>query len=220
MPTEVKICGLSDEESVDAALAAGADLVGFVLFPPSPRNVTLDHAAALAVRARGRAGVTALVVDADDALVCAIRDLLKPDLLQLHGTETPERLADIRRRAGIPVMKAVGIATRADLAAIADYPEADRFLLDAKPPRDASRPGGHGRSFDWAVLTGLSVGTPWLLGGGLNAANVAEAIAVTGAAGVDVSSGVERAPGKKDPALIHAFVAAVRAAEQPRRRAG
>jgi phosphoribosylanthranilate isomerase len=217
MPTEVKICGLSDPESVDAALEAGADFVGFVFFPPSPRNIAPARAAELASRARGRAQIVALTVDADDALLDEIVRTLRPDLLQLHGKETPERAASIRSRAGRPVMKAIGVAARRDLAAAPRY-AVDRFLLDAKPPRDATRPGGNGAAFDWSLLQGFSSPRPWLLSGGLDPANVAAALAATGAAGVDVSSGVERSPGRKDPALIRAFVEAVRRAEAPPRR--
>ena len=217
MPTEIKICGLSDEEGVDAALDAGADFVGFNFFPPSPRYVALDGAVRLAARARGRARVVAVVVDADDALLSAIATALRPDFLQLHGSETPQRVAAVRFLAGVPVVKALGISDRADLAAIDRY-EADRFLLDAKPPRDASRPGGNATAFDWTLLDGFSCRRPWLLAGGLSAENVAAALAATGALGVDVSSGVESAPGRKDPALIHAFVRAVRAVGRPPRR--
>ncbi len=214
MPTEVKICGLSDEESVDAALAAGADLVGFVFFARSPRNIGLDRAAALAARARGKAAIVALTVDAGDAALSEIAATLRPDLLQLHGRETPERVAFIRAENRRPVMKVVGVSHAEDLTALAAYDAADRFLLDAKPPRDATRPGGNGAPFDWAVLADFSSPKPWFLSGGLTPANVAAAVQATGAAGVDVSSGVESAPGRKDPALIHAFVAAVRGAER------
>jgi phosphoribosylanthranilate isomerase len=220
MPTEVKICGLSDEESVDAALAAGADLVGFAFFARSPRNITLDRAAVLASRARGKAAIVALTVDADDRLLSEIAATLRPDLLQLHGAETPERVAFIRAENRRPVMKVVGVSDAADLTALAAYDAADRFLLDAKPPRDATRPGGNGVPFDWAVLADFSSPRPWFLSGGLTPANVGAAVQATGAAGVDVSSGVETAPGRKDPALIHAFVAAVRSADAPARRSG
>jgi phosphoribosylanthranilate isomerase len=220
MPTEIKICGLSDEESVDAALAAGADFVGFAFFARSPRNVTLDRAAALAARARGRAAIVALTVDAADSMLAEIAATLRPDLLQLHGSETPERVGLIRANTGRPVMKVVGVAGAEDLAALDAYGLADRFLLDAKPPRDASRPGGNGKPFDWSLLRGFAPAKPWILSGGLNPANVAAALKATGAAGVDVSSGVESAPGKKSPALIHAFVAAVRTAGAPARLAG
>lgn len=221
MPTEVKICGLSDEESVDAALAAGADFVGFVLFPPSPRNVTIGQAVPLMRRARGKAGIVALLVDPDDRFLDDVVCTLDPDHLQLHGRETPERVAWIGRNYETPVIKAVGIGAADDLGLLDAYSEAaDRLLLDAKPPRDATRPGGHGSTFDWSILKGHAPMMPWFLSGGLNPDNVAEALAVTGAAGVDVSSGVESAPGRKDPTLIRAFVAAVRAAERPQRLAG
>lgn len=220
MPTEVKICGLSDEESVDAALAAGADLVGFVLFAKSPRNIALGRAAVLASRARGKAAIVALTVDGDDSLLSEIAATLRPDLLQLHGGETPERVAFIRAENRRPVMKVVGVSETGDLAGLAAYDAADRFLLDAKPPRGATRPGGNGAPFDWAVLAHFSLPKPWFLSGGLTPANVGAALQATGAAAVDVSSGVETAPGRKDPALIHAFVAAVRAADAPARRAG
>jgi len=210
MPTEVKICGLSSEEGVDAALAAGADFVGFVLFPPSPRNVPLLRAAELADRARGKARIVALTVDGDDPLLGAIAGTLRPDLLQLHGKETPGRVAAIRSVTGIPVMKAIGVAEPGDLSAIPRY-ELDRLLLDAKPPRDATRPGGHGVVFDWTALRGFSLSKPWFLSGGLEPTNVAAALQITRCPGVDVSSGVESAPGRKDPARILAFVEAVRA---------
>ena len=210
MPTEVKICGLSDEEGVDAALQAGADFVGFVLFPPSPRNVSLERATALVARARGKAKIAALTVDGDDKLIQAIAATLRPDILQLHGKETPERVSAIRAMTGIAVMKAVGVAAETDLAAIASY-SMDRLLLDAKPPRDATRPGGHGVAFDWSLLQNFEWSGPWFLSGGLKTKNVTVALQATRAPGVDVSSGVESAPGRKDPARIHAFVKAVRA---------
>jgi len=220
MPKVVKICGLSDEEGVDAALHAGADLVGFVFFPPSPRDVTLGRAAALARRARGSALVVALTVDAGDDVLRDIASALKPDLLQLHGKESPARAVAVKALTGIPVMKVIGVAAAADLAAADRYPAAERLLLDAKPPKDAARPGGHGAAFDWSILKGFSCSRPWLLAGGLTPGNVGAALTATGANGVDVSSGVESAPGRKDPALIEAFVRAVRASERPRRLAG
>jgi phosphoribosylanthranilate isomerase len=210
MPTEVKICGLSEPESVDAALDAGADFVGFVFFPRSPRNVALERAAALAERARGRAGIVALTVDADDSLLAAIMETVRPDLLQLHGDETPERVAAIAALTGCAAMKVLLVATREDLRAADRYPAATRFLLDAKPPKGAARPGGNAARFDWSFLDRFAPGRPWLLAGGLGPANVAAALARTRAPGVDVSSGVESAPGRKDPALIRAFIRAVR----------
>ena len=218
MPTEVKICGLSDEEGVDAALEAGADFVGFVFFPPSPRSVALARAATLAGRARGKARIVALTVDADDALFGDIVAALHPDLLQLHGAETPARVDAVKAATGRPVMKVISVGERADLAAVERYGSADRLLFDTKPPPGASRPGGYGTAFDWSILSGFSSARPWLLAGGLNPGNVGAALAATGATGVDVSSGVESAPGQKNPALIRAFVAAVRAAERPARR--
>jgi phosphoribosylanthranilate isomerase len=218
MPTEVKICGLSDEEGVDAALHVGADFVGFVFFAKSPRNVALDRAAALAARARGRAGIVALTVDADASMLDELSERLRPDLLQLHGSESPERVAGIRARTGRPVMKALGLAVADDLDAVVDYKAADRFLLDAKPPKHATKPGGNASAFDWSILRDFSCDRPWLLAGGLNAENVGAALRATGAAGVDVSSGVETVPGHKDANLIRAFVQAVRAFDRPSRR--
>ena len=213
MPTEIKICGLSEAESVDAALEGGADLLGFVFFPPSPRNIAPERAATLAERARGHATIVALTVDAEPAYLADLVATVRPDLLQLHGTESPERVEAIRRDTGLPVMKAIGIAAAADLDAVKDYPLAECLLLDGKPPKDATRPGGNGATFDWSLLKGFHDARPWLLSGGLDADNVAAALAATGAPGVDVSSGVEAAPGRKDPAKIHAFIAAVRAAD-------
>jgi phosphoribosylanthranilate isomerase len=175
--------------------------------------VTLETGRALSNRARGRAIRTALLVNPDDALLAAVVEALDPDLIQLHGSETPERVAAIRARFGRPVMKAVGIAEPSDLTAVAAYaPVADRLLLDAKPPKTADAlPGGNGLAFDWRLLAGLDPATPFMLSGGLSRDNVAEAIALTGARSVDVSSGVESRPGEKDPAKIEAFVKAARA---------
>lgn len=209
MPTEVKICGLSGEEGVDAALEAGADFLGFMFFPPSPRNVSLERAAELAARARGKARIVAVTVDGDDTLFREISETLRPDLLQLHGKETPERVRAIHAMTGVAVMKVFGVSGRDDLAAIPAY-DTDWLLLDAKPPKDATRPGGHGVAFDWSILSGFSPPIPWFLSGGLDPRNVAAALAATQAPGVDVSSGVEKAPGQKDPAKIHDFVRAVR----------
>jgi len=209
----VKICGLSTPETVDSALEAGADMIGFVFFPPSPRFVAPAAAAPLAGRARGRAAVAVLTVDMDEAGVAAIVEAVRPDWLQLHGREPPEQVAALKARFGLPVMKAIGIREPADLAAVDAYRGvADRLLLDAKPPRGATRPGGNAVAFDWAILEGFAPGLPWMLSGGLDPGNVGAAVARTRAPGVDVSSGVETAPGIKDPALIAAFVAAARAA--------
>jgi phosphoribosylanthranilate isomerase len=210
----VKICGLSTAETLDVALDAGADAVGFVFFPPSPRHLTYEAARAVGARVKGRAEKVALSVDADDATLAAVVEALRPDALQLHGKETPARVAAIKQRFGLPVMKAIPVETRGDLAAIADYVGvADRLLFDARAPREATRPGGLGKAFDWRLLENLDPGIPFMLSGGLDAGNVAEALRITRARSVDVSSGVERAPGEKDPDKIRAFVRAARAAE-------
>jgi len=203
----IKICGLSTPDTLDVALDAGADMVGFVFFPPSPRNISFEQARALGNRVQDRARRVANTVDADDALLSRIVEALKPDLLQLHGHETPERVATVKQRFGLPVMKALAIETQADVAAIRSYTGvADRLLFDARPPRDATRPGGLGRPFDWHLLEGLKVSVPFMLSGGLGAANVADALRITRAPGLDVSSGVESAPGVKDRTLIKAFL--------------
>jgi phosphoribosylanthranilate isomerase len=209
----VKICGLKTPETLDAALDAGADMVGFVFFPPSPRNVGYEAVRALGERVRGRAQKVALSVDAGDEQLAAIIAALKPDLLQLHGKETPDRVITVRARFGLPVMKVLPIAERADLSPIGLYEKvADRLLFDARAPREATRPGGLGKSFDWQLLENLRTAVPFMLSGGLDADNVAQALRITQAPAVDVSSGVERAPGEKDSDRIRAFVAAARAA--------
>lgn len=207
----VKICGLSTPHTLDAALDAGADMVGFVFFAPSPRNVSLDVARELGALVRARAQKVALTVDPDDRLIEAIMAALSPDALQLHGSETPERVAEIRERTGLPVWKAIGIAKPGDVARADAYRGiADLVLFDAKPPRDATMPGGNGQAFDWTILKDATLETPWMLSGGLDAGNIAQALQVTHAPAVDVSSGVESAPGVKDPRAIRDFVAAVR----------
>jgi phosphoribosylanthranilate isomerase len=209
----VKICGLSTRETLDAALGAGADMVGFVFFEPSPRHLELAAARELGRIADGRAVKVALTVDADDARLAGIVDALAPQILQLHGRETVARVRDIKLRFGLPVMKAVAIETAADLGAVADFAKAsDYILFDARAPKEATRPGGLGRAFDWQILRGLDLPVPFLLSGGLDADNVARAIAITRPHGVDVSSGVESAPGVKDVEKIRAFVAAARSA--------
>jgi phosphoribosylanthranilate isomerase len=211
----VKICGLNSEGALDAALGAGADMVGFVFFPASPRHISFATARTLGQRVRGRATKVALTVDADDAMLQAINDALQPDLLQLHGKEPPARVAALRQRFGLPVMKAIPVEAKADLAAMAAYAGVtDRFLFDARAPRDATRPGGLGKPFDWHLLDDIKSSVPFKLSGGLNAGNVGEALRITRAHGVDVSSGVERAPGEKDPDKIAAFVRAAREAER------
>ncbi len=214
MPLTIKICGLKTPEALEVSLESGADMVGFVFFGPSPRNLSVTAAAALEPQVKGRALKVALTVNATDDLLHDIVDALKPDLLQLHGTETVERVADIRSRFGLPVMKALPIATRADLSPIRHYAKvADRLIFDARAPLDATRPGGLGTPFDWTLLQGINAGIPFMLSGGLDASNVAEAIRITGAPGVDVSSGVERAPGEKDPDKIRAFIRTAREAD-------
>jgi phosphoribosylanthranilate isomerase len=211
----VKICGLSTRETLDVALDAGADMVGFVFFPPSPRHLGLEMARDLGGRAKGRAAKVALTVDADDATLANIVEALRPDLLQLHGQETVARLRDIKQKFGLPVMKAMAVETSADLASLPGYAGvADRILFDARAPKQATRPGGLGAVFDWHVLENLDLALPFMVSGGLHAGNVIEAVRVTRCGGVDVSSGVERAPGVKDPGMIRAFIRAARATEE------
>ena len=207
----VKICGLSTPDALDVALDAGADMVGFVFFPLSPRQLAIDAAPALGQRVRGRAQKVALSVDADDTLLDAVVESLRPDMLQLHGMESPARLSALKQRFGLPLMKAIPVEERGDLTAVVDYARvADRLLFDARAPREATRPGGLGKSFDWRLLQNLDPGVPFMLSGGLDPGNVGEALRITRAPGVDVSSGVECAPGKKDPDKIRAFVRAAR----------
>ncbi len=213
MSVTVKICGLSSESALDVALEAGADMVGFVFFPPSPRHIAFAAARSLGQRVRGHARKVALTVDADDALFDALVEALDPDMLQLHGKEPPERVAALKKRFRLPVMKAIAVETKGDLAGVSAYAGvADRLLFDARAPRQATRPGGLGRPFDWHLLENLDLGVPFMLSGGLDAGNVGEALLITRAPGVDVSSGVERAPGEKDPDKIRAFVHAARQA--------
>jgi len=214
MSLDVKICGLSTRETLDAALGAGADMVGFVFFPPSPRHVSFDLARELAATIQGRAKKVALTVDADDSTFSAIVAALKPDILQLHGHESVARILELKRVFGLEVMKALPVATSADLANLSDYAAvSDRILFDARAPKDATRPGGLGTTFDWHVLENLELKRPYVVSGGLSIVNVAEALRVTRAGGVDVSSGVERAPGVKDPDMIARFIRAARATQ-------
>jgi phosphoribosylanthranilate isomerase len=216
MGLTVKICGLRTPEALDVALHAGADMVGFMFFPPSPRHVDFAAARELSARVKGRALKVAISVDADDEWLAACVAALAPDLLQLHGRETPKRVLAVKTRFRLPVMKAIAVERRDDLACVPDYAEvADRLIFDARAPRDATRPGGLGKPFDWRLLKNLDPRVPFMLSGGLNRDNVAEAIEITGAGGVDVSSGVERAPGEKDPDLIRGFIRAARAATLP-----
>ncbi|MDE1985586.1 MAG: phosphoribosylanthranilate isomerase [Alphaproteobacteria bacterium] len=210
----VKICGINSAEAADAAVRAGADLAGLVFHPKSPRHLSLDAARALAERMRGRLRIVALVADADDATIAAVAQAVQPVYLQLHGKETPERTGQVRARFGLPVIKAISIAEAADFDAVPEYEiAADLLLFDAKAPDGAPRPGGHGAAFDWQLLRGRSFSHPWLLAGGLTPDNVARAIAASGAPGVDVSSGVETAPGVKSTQLIADFVSAARKAQ-------
>lgn len=209
----IKICGLTDAAAVRHAAAAGADYVGFVFFPPSPRSLGIEHAAEIAAAAP--AGVTrvALTVDADDVTLARIVREVPLEMLQLHGSESPERVAAIRARHGLPVMKALGVATAADLGRIADYAGvADQLLIDARPPEGAALPGGNGLAFDWELIAGFTMPLPWMLAGGLTPANVAAAVRLTGASQLDVSSGVEALPGVKDMGRVEAFIRAARAA--------
>lgn len=257
----VKICGLKTPETLDTVIEAGADMAGFVFFPPSPRNLEYEVARRLGERAKGRVLKVALTVDADDAAFESIVESLRPDMLQLHGRETPARIMELKRRFGLPVMKAIAVEEKEDLIPVAIYTRvADRILFDARPPREATRPGGLGKAFDWHLLISrwkfrkatsnriagwggydvpkqssgnggwggdaeslrhawfslrdaLAPGTPFMLSGGLDTGNVAEALAITRAGGVDVSSGVERAPGEKDSDKIRTFIKAARQAQ-------
>lgn len=213
MRLDIKICGLKTPDALAAALDAGASHVGFIFFARSPRHVTPEQAGRLRAAARGRARAVAVTVDADDAALDAIVRQMAPDMLQLHGRETPERVAAVRARYGLPVMKALAVREAADLERAAAYRGiAERMLFDAKAPAGSALPGGNGVAFDWSLLAALPPDADYLLSGGLDAANVAEALATARPSGLDVSSGVERAPGDKDPALIGRFFEAVREA--------
>ena len=211
--TQAKICGLSTPETVRAALDGGAAFIGFMFFDASPRNIAPDAAGRLAAAVRSRAKTVAVTVDADDAALDRIVLHLAPDLIQLHGKETPARARQIAQRTGAGVIKVLSVSESRDLDAARDFESVvDHLMFDAKPPKDASRPGGLGASFDWDILTGRRFERPWFLAGGLDPWNVGEAISLTRAPLVDVSSGVERGAGLKDPALISAFLDAVRRA--------
>ena len=214
MPLDIKICGLKTDEALAAALAGGASHVGFIFFVKSPRNIKTAEAGRLRKAAIGKAKAVAVTVDADDATLDAIVEAMSPDMLQLHGNETPERVAYVKTRYGLPVMKVFSVRDADDLEPIALYRGvADRFLLDAKPPAGSELPGGNGVPFDWRLLAGLDAGVDYMLSGGLNAANIGEALLLANPPGIDVSSGVESAPGVKDTALIESFFRAVRAAQ-------
>ncbi|MEM1314124.1 MAG: phosphoribosylanthranilate isomerase [Pseudomonadota bacterium] len=215
MAVRVKICGLTSETAVNAAARAGAAYGGFVHFPKSPRHLEVARLAELASGAPPGLAKVLLTVNADDALLDAVLERAPIDILQLHGAETPERVAEVRARYGLPVMKAVGVATEADLPALAEHGRvADMLLVDAKPAPGEPLPGGNGLPFDWRLIAGRRWPAPWMLAGGLTPLNAAEAVRVTGADTLDLSSGVESSPGVKDPALIEAFMAAVREAER------
>jgi phosphoribosylanthranilate isomerase len=210
----VKICGLKTPDALDAALNAGADMVGFVFFEPSPRHLGVAAARALGERVNGKARKVALSVNASDDLLAAVIEALSPDLLQLHGQETPDRVVAVRARFGIPVVKALPVETREDLSRIVPYVKvSDWMLFDARAPREATRPGGLGKAFDWRLLEKLDLAVPFMLSGGLDAGNVADAVRITRTDAVDVSSGVESAPGIKDVDKIAAFVRAARLAD-------
>lgn len=214
LKTEVKICGLSTEDAVEAALAGGASHLGFIFFEKSPRNVTPQAAAKLSDKVRGRAKIVAVTVDADDDRLDEIVSVLQPDVLQLHGHEDSDRVQALKARHGLPVIKAISLREPGDVEAALDFAgTADRLLFDAKPPAGAQLPGGNGVAFDWGLLGGLDAEIDYMLSGGLNADNIASALAMTDARAVDVSSGVEKAPGIKDTTRIGAFFAALRAAE-------
>ena len=209
MSALVKICGINSAAAAEAVLRAGAEFGGLAFFAKSPRHLSLESGAVLAKRMRGRLKLVALVVDEDDASLARIAQEIRPDFFQLHGRETVSRVADIRARFQIPVIKAIAIAEPDDLRQAAAFePVADMLMFDAKPPQGANRPGGHGAAFDWQMLKGIRLSRPWFLAGGLDPGNVGRAIAISGAQMVDVSSGVESAPGVKSESLIGDFVAA------------
>jgi phosphoribosylanthranilate isomerase len=216
MTVQVKICGVNDADAFDAAVAYGADLVGFVFYPPSPRAVTPPQAAALSGRHHGGPLRVGLFVDPLDEEIARALTAVPLDLLQLHGSEDVARCRAVRARFGVPVMKALGIAATADLEALDDFaPAVDRFLLDAKPSPGATLPGGNAAAFDWTLLASSKVAKPWLLAGGLTPDNVADAIRTSGARAVDVSSGVERSRGRKEPLLIRSFIARAKGSGRP-----
>ena len=207
----VKICGLTSSGAIEAAVEAGAAYGGLVFHPNSPRHVALDQVRALADQMRGRIRIVALIADQDDAGIETLLKTVRPDFLQLHGGESARRTAYIRGKFGVPVIKALPVAVSSDLAAAAKFENAaDMLMFDAKPPKDALRSGGHGAAFDWKILQGRSFGKPWFLAGGLTPENVARAISLSGAEQVDVSSGVESAPGVKDAARIRDFLNATK----------
>lgn len=221
MKTEVKICGLKTAEAVERAVALGASHTGFIFFPKSPRNIEPDDAGRLADRIRGQVKIVAVTVNADNDELDEIVSALNPDILQLHGSEDPERLLTVKAMYGLPIMKALSVRDASDLERIDPYIGiADRFLFDAKPPQGSDLPGGNGVSFDWNLLDALDGSVDYMLSGGLNADNIGEAMAQTSARAIDISSGVESAPGVKDLKLMESFFNAVRQAEAGMPRSG
>jgi len=213
--TEAKICGIKTRDALAAALDGGADYVGFVFFPPSPRHLDMSTARSLAEEARGKTRIVALTVDADDAVLDEIANVIAPDFFQLHGSETLERVADVKAKFARKIIKAIPVRTSDDASAARTYTKvADLILFDAKAPSDASRPGGHGRTFDWTALAAISQEIPFMLSGGLTPGNVEDAVRLTRPQAVDVSSGVETSPGVKDADLIRRFLQAVKTAKQ------
>ena len=204
---EIKICGISTEAAIDALVAGGAAYMGLIFFERSPRHVSLEQASGLSSHAGSRVGKVAVTVDASDDYIGEIVTAVKPDMLQLHGSETPERAKQLDSRFGLPIMKSIAVGERSDLDKIAPYEGiVDRFLFDAKPPSGSNLPGGNGVAFEWEIMDGLPDNVPYMLSGGLDATNIQRAIRLSGATAVDVSSGVESAPGIKDPRLIEAFL--------------
>ena len=217
MALDIKICGLKTDKALAAALAGGASHVGFIFFAKSPRYVEPAQARRLREAAIGKAKAVAVTVDAGDTLLDEVVETMQPDMLQLHGSETPERVAELKARYGLPVMKALAVSAAADLGQIKLFVGiADRFLFDAKPPKGSELPGGNGVAFDWRILAGLDAGVDYMLSGGLNAANIGDALRLADPPGIDISSGVESAPGVKDPALIEQFFRAVGATRNTR----
>ena len=217
MALDIKICGLKTDEAMAAALAGGVSHVGFIFFAKSPRYVEPAEAGRLRQAAIGKAKAVAVTVDADDAFLDEIVDKMRPDMLQLHGAETPARVAEVKARYGLPVIKVFSVSEAADLDRLKPFIGiADRFMFDAKPPKGSQLPGGNGVAFDWRILAGLYAGLDYMLSGGLNAANIGDALRSANPPAIDISSGVESAPGVKDPALIEQFFRAVRAARDDR----
>jgi phosphoribosylanthranilate isomerase len=211
-PLVIKICGIKSSAILEAAIEAGADMVGFVHFPRSPRHIDIDTVGRLISEARGRVETSVLLVNPDNTLVVQVA-ALGPDWIQLHGQESPHRVEAIRNEAGVSILKVIGIGSAEDVESVESFVDcADRLLLDAKPPKHADRPGGHGTAFDWGLLKALDPELPFMLSGGLTPDNVGEAVRTVRPFGVDVSSGVETAPGEKDAGLIRAFIANARAA--------